>query len=155
MVLEVTRRQFLLVNAAAGLAALSQPLLTAVLGPELTAEQRNTLLLIAKTLFPHEHADEKLYANAVRAIEMRCRTDADASRVVTKGINAVAAACADRSKCASVLESMRGSEFFRLAYAEALESVYGAPETWDIFAGRVSASKPGATTAPGPAKTKK
>ena len=143
MVLEVTRREFLLVNAAAGMAAaLSPTVFGAFLGPELSAEQRNTLLLIAKTLFPHEEADDKLYLDAVKAIEMRCRTDTKISRIVTSGIAEVSAACGgragttDRNKCAQLLKAMESSDFFRLVYAESLEHVYGSSETWTIFAGR-------------------
>jgi len=136
MVLEITRREFLLVNVAAGLAALTSPLFSAVLGPELNAEQRSTLLLIAKTLFPHEHADEKLYFNAVNAIEMRCRADSRVSRIVTSGIAMVSAACesrSDRNKCAEVLRKMESSDFFRIVYAETLENVYGSPDVWSVF----------------------
>jgi hypothetical protein len=144
MVLEVTRREFLLVNAAAGVAAaLSPALFSAVLGPALSDEQRETLLLITKTLLPHERADDKLYVNAVNAIEMRCRKDSKISRIVTSGIGEVSAACGSRAgtpargKCTQVLKAMESSDFFRLVYAETLENVYGSPDTWNIFAGRL------------------
>src|SRR5436309_2116994 len=114
---ELTRREFLQINAAAGLAAFTPTLFSASPGPELTSEERSALLLVARTLFPHDHMDDSLYFMAVGAIEGRCRADARISRIVTSGIAMLRAACegrladAGKRKCSDLLKGIEKGSF--------------------------------------------
>lgn len=128
---ELNRREFLEVSAAASLAGLVE----IRIGHELTAEERRTLLAVVRTLFPRG-GDDQGYFRAARAIEWRCTSDATAYKVVTDGLGSLDRAfgggfegAGERSRI-RLLKAAEDTPFFRLVYAETLESLYGSPEAW-------------------------
>ena len=135
MVYEPTRREFLLLNLSAGLAVLLEP----GLGQPLSQAERRTLLGIARTLFPHSNAHDNLYAGAIDALETRCRCDATTLDIVRRGTNLLESATGGHfSESTShtrtrLLKTLEERPFFRIVYAEMLQSLYGSPTMWLLF----------------------
>jgi len=138
MSFELTRREFVLVNMSVGLTALLHlPCRLA-----LTPRERDTLFTVGRTLFPHDNA-EAAYQRAVNAVEQRCLADPETFYAVTRGVSRLDAAAvggfatADRQTRVAVLRPMMRTRFFRVVYAETLDSLYGRPEVWQIFSRRI------------------
>jgi hypothetical protein len=134
---ELTRREFLEISAAAGLAALN-----ARPSAELTSEERRTLLAVVRTLFPHDHIGDGPYLRVVDAIQKRCHGDAAAFKAVTGGTAALESASGARFATANdrtrteLLKLERDSLFFRVVYREALQGLYGSRDSWSLFTPR-------------------
>jgi hypothetical protein len=138
MVLELTRREFLLSNLAWGLAAVSPIALTR----EFTQAEERVLGAIARTIFPDEWISEEAIQRGLRSIATHCGEDTNAFGVVTSGTAVLDAAC-PAGFCAEgpgervrILERIDSSQFFRLVYSHALEGIYGCADVWPAIATR-------------------
>ena len=131
----VTRRDFLLVNVSAGIAAL----LPSVLRRGLTTQEQQTLLAVARTIFPHDNVPDRVYLRAIARVDARCRADPTIANALARGLTALEWACPNSfarmsaSARISVLRVIRSGRFFNVAYAELLEALYGPPEMWMLF----------------------
>jgi hypothetical protein len=129
---ELTRRQFLWINTAAGVATVTRPLFALDLRPE----ERRTLLVAARTLFPHDGLGDRPYLRAVAAIAERCRRDAAVLDSVRRGVRSLERAClgcftsAPEPIRVSAFKGLEGSRFFWVVYDEGLESLYGTQDMW-------------------------
>lgn len=136
MVFVITRREFLLLNAAFGAGAFAPAIFGSLLVQRFTMEEYRTLIAVARTLFPHDRVDDSVYQEAVDAIEARCCANAQIFSTVRSGIaaleNASGGPFADMSAQARValLKSMEGGSFFQLVYKETLDTLYGSPAVW-------------------------
>jgi len=133
---DLTRREFIEVSAAltVTMAALSDT----HRGHDLNAEERDTLIVMIRTVFPHTVRDN-VYRDAVEVINLRCRNDPATFVDVTAGVAALEAKAGNKfsrlpeAARISLLTSIEGSAFFRVVVSEALESLYGSSGMWTMF----------------------
>jgi hypothetical protein len=133
MVLDMNRRSFL-VNVSAGVA-----ILTAVrLDQRLSSQELTTLQSIAKTIFP-SGADDRVYEDAARQLDRRCRLDAEHFQVLTRGIAAIEWTYGGRFSLqplrvrVRVLKDLEQTRFFHVVYSGLLESFFGPHDSWALF----------------------
>lgn len=145
--LELRRRHFLKVAggsafmslvAGTGMGALSTEAWSAPL-KSLTDHEGRTLLMMARTLFPHDFLADSYYMNVVSSIDGKASGDAATRSAVADGVKKLDAAYKGGFKNASekarvrVLKTMEGSSFFSMVYGETLNGLYGNPDIWKIF----------------------
>ena len=90
---EVGRRDFLKLGAGAlvslyvgaGMTAVSKPAFAGSL-VDLSVAEGKTLMMVTKTLFPHDHIDDGYYMNVGAAIDAKCSGDPDSLRMVKSAI---------------------------------------------------------------------
>jgi hypothetical protein len=135
MPFELTRREFVLVNVTAGIGLLTHVPITA----GLSHEEANTLLAVARTMFPHDNAGDDPFKHAVNAINDECLQDPQVCRTITRGISALNRCCpggfatADRRHRVTSLKTMIDSRFFLTVYSQTLTSLYAKPCMWEMF----------------------
>ena len=138
MVFDLTRREFL-ISMGAG------PTLAAPYGwipgglDGFQMRELQTLLVVARTLFPHSALDATHYVRVVEAICRCCERNASAMKCVSEGLTTLRsyAASFDTASEATrieILKTMEMTDFFRVLYTQALENLYGDPGIWDVFA---------------------
>jgi hypothetical protein len=138
MVLEMTRRSFL-VNVTASVAILT----TVRLDQKLSADELRTLQSIARTIFP-SRADERIYQEAVRQLDRRCRLDGELFYVVTRGVAAIEWTYGGQFSSqpqkirVRVLKEIEKTRFFMVVYSAFLESFFGPHESWTLFLGKAA-----------------
>ena len=139
---EVGRREFLKQGSGAlislflgaGLATTSKPAFSGVLS-ELNVSEANTLLMVARTLFPHDHLDDGYYMNVVAAIDSKC-SDSSTLRMVKGAISNLEDGSFSSSSEISrenMLKAIEGSEFFTMMYGETVNGLYLNKEVWQIM----------------------
>src|SRR4051794_19169807 len=115
MVVDLTRRQFIALNASASIVALFPWLRNTGLNDA----ERRTLVQVARTLFVHDDAPDAPYIRAVARVDIRCANDPTLSRVIKNGINTLQWTCADTFAIASrqtrvrALTALKGTGFFQ------------------------------------------
>jgi hypothetical protein len=144
---EVTRRRFLRLGSDAfilsllvgsGIVPVSRPAFAGEM-QVLSKEQANTLLAVARTLFPHDNVADGYYMNVVAAIDVKCAQDDKTRSMVVEGLarlnRAIGMPFAEASESAreNLLRTMEKSPFFQLAYGEALNGLYGNHEIWKML----------------------
>jgi hypothetical protein len=132
VVIDLTRRQFL-ISVATGVTvmpAVGWPFLDQFV--MFRSEEAQTLLAMAKTLFPHPRIGDSDYMRAVAAIYLRCDADETVSDSVRSGLAVLGPrfASATEPVRVAVLKRMEGTWFFRVVYVETLESLYGSAGIW-------------------------
>jgi hypothetical protein len=136
MVFDITRRDFLLVNAMTSIAVLT----ARRDGQELSAIELRTLRAVAETLFPMQLQRAEVYDRALDALRRRCRVDDDAFETVTTGLAALEWTCGGRfatssaRRRVSVLKEIESSPFYVVVYGELLEQLYSHAGSWSLFA---------------------
>src|SRR5258707_1387622 len=65
MSIEITRREFIVTNLAASLAALAEKRID----QQLSNQERRTMLAMARTIFPHDQAADAEYTRAIAIME--------------------------------------------------------------------------------------
>jgi hypothetical protein len=53
----------------------------------LSTKERQTLLVVIRTLFPHDNFDEIVYSKAVNALDSRARRDEGVLQLLSQGLN--------------------------------------------------------------------
>ena len=140
---EVGRRDFLKLGAGAlvslyvgaGMTAVSKPAFAGSL-VDLSVAEGKTLMMVTKTLFPHDHIDDGYYMNVVAAIDAKCSGDPDSLRMVRSAIeklDSVNFSNAAEVSRENILGEMEGSEFFSMVYGETVNGLYLNKEIWNIF----------------------
>lgn len=151
--LELRRREFLKVAsgsafmslvAGSGLATVSAEAWSAHHLKALSEAEGRTLLVFARTLFPHDFLADSFYGAVVHSIDAKAAASAETRRMVTDG-----AAQVDRlarrnfddqsfdqlieKNRVRILKTIEKSPFFGFMYGETLGGLYGNPEIWKIF----------------------
>ena len=135
MVLDVTRREFLLVNVTTSVAILLHPRLE----QELTPVERRTLLAVSRTIFRHDHLSDALYLRAVSAVEARCREDVATFHELLAALKVLELRCRGSFSTATfnsrseAIKDLEESQFFAIVYKETLDSLYGLRGSWAVF----------------------
>jgi hypothetical protein len=135
MVIDLTRREFIALNASVGLAALVPWLENA----RLSDDDRHAMVMVARTMFPHDRAPDHNYLRAVARLDARCGNNAALSYVVRNGLAVLQSRCGQRftkleaGARVAVLMTMSGTLFFRTIYGEVLEGLYGPADSWGLF----------------------
>jgi hypothetical protein len=141
---QVDRRAFILNTSGVltGMLTLGGPL--AALAPSrswavdlvaLTSAEAATLLVMARTIAPHDRLEDAAYALVVRAV------DADASKspatldVLRKGIVQLGAGFAHAPEAARVdsLKKLEHTPFFELLRGQTLQVLYATPMAYALF----------------------
>jgi hypothetical protein len=145
--LEKARREFLRAGGSAfalslmlgtGLSSYTAPSQAAPLRA-LSEAQANTLLSMARTLFPHDRLDDSYYMAAVQSLDAKAAGDAKTRDMIAAGIQRLDRATgkpfAEQSEQAreNILKTMEKSDFFQTVYGETLNGVYGNHAVWDMF----------------------
>lgn len=145
--LELRRRHFLKVAggsafmslvAGTGMTAIATEAWSAPL-KALSEHEGRTLLVMARTLFPHDFLADSYYMNIVNSVDAKAASDAGAKAAVAEGVKRLDAAYKGGFKNASeksrvrVLKTMEGTPFFSMMYGETLGGLYGNPDIWKIF----------------------
>ena len=139
---EVGRREFLKQGSGAlislflgaGLATINKPAFSGVLN-ELNVAEGRTLLVVARTLFPHDHIDDGYYMNIVAAIDAKC-ADPATLRMIREYITKLEASSFNSASEISreiTLKAIEGSEFFKMIYGETVNGLYLNKEVWRIM----------------------
>lgn len=103
----------------------------------LSGEQAKALLVMGRTLFPHDMLDDRFYQNAVNALDAKAAEDTQVRSQLLDGIaqlnaNGAFAGMKEDARVA-VLKKMEDSAFFQSVYGESLNGLYGNPEVWKLF----------------------
>ncbi len=136
---DLTRRQFFAVNIAAAIAAYFPHGIVGS-GLSLGSAECYTLLMIVRTLFPHDRAEDCCYSRAIASIAARCRVDRDTSELITASLAKLdhdaggSFATAALQIRISALKKHAGQAFFELIYAEMLRTTYESDDLWAMVA---------------------
>jgi hypothetical protein len=104
----------------------------------LSDHESRTLLIMARTLFPHDFLADRYYLNIVAAIDAKAAGDDHTLRMVRDGLAALDKTGSpfthmSEDARANALRGIEQSEFFTFVHAETLTNLYGNPEIWKIF----------------------
>src|SRR4051812_27534563 len=123
---EITRREFIVTNLAASLAVLAQKRAD----QQLSSEERDTLLAMARTIFPHDQAADMEYVRAIAIAERTWESDNTTFLTVLDGIKSIEWTCGGRfctigdAARVKLLSSIKNSRFFKLVYRDLLNGLY-------------------------------
>jgi hypothetical protein len=145
--LEMARREFLRSGGSllvlsmvlgSGLTAWPRPAQPAALQALSDADAR-TLLVMTRTLFPHDMLDDGYYMAVVQSIDAKAAGDAKTRAMVAEGIAALNGTSArpfvelsERGRVA-VVTTLEGGDFFGLVYGETINGLYGNHAVWAMF----------------------
>ena len=140
-----SRRDFLCTTSfvAVGLATggsmiLAPDLAWALSTTAIDAQAAQTLLVMARQLFPHRLGDQ-YYAAVVEAVDKQAASDADFRKLITDGVAQLDAArgiaFVQLSNAArnAVLKSVEGSEFFAAMRTATINNLYSNPLVYRFF----------------------
>jgi hypothetical protein len=141
-----TRRDFLSTTSfvAVGLATGG----TMILAPDfawalstkaIDAHAAETLLVMARQLFPHERLGDQYYAVVVEAVDKQAASDAAVRKLVTDGVGRLDAARGiafvqlSNGARDAVLKSVEGGEFFSAMRTATINNLYRNPLVYRFF----------------------
>ncbi len=144
----MNRRQFLRTSgtAAAGAAALSLPIITAPdkswaleLSGTLDQHTADTLLVMARRLYPHRTLNDMYYGRVVESLDLSAKADVELKRLLTEGVTKLDAAKHVRFLDLSpgyqveVLEGMESDPFFQKVRSTEVVALYNDELVWRHF----------------------
>lgn len=93
------------------------------------------LLAVARTIAPHDGLEDVAYAVVTKAVDTAMAADEHVRRLVKSGLAGLGADFAGRSEAARVaaLRAIEHSEFFQLARAKTLGTLYSTDIAWAHF----------------------
>ena len=139
----IARRQFLKTTGIlTGALAAGSPL--ALLAPvrawaidleALTSAEGRTLLMVARTIVPHDQLDDAAYAIVVRSIDADAARDAATLAMLRAGIRRLGAgfAAAAESERVRRLKTIERSPFFQTLRGKTLGTLYATPIAYAYF----------------------
>ncbi len=139
----IPRRQFLRsTGVLTGVLAAGSPL--ALLAPSrawavelqaLTSAQGRTLLMVSRTLCPHDGLDDAAYAAVVRSIDTVAEQDPRTRSVLRAGIRGLGADFASAPEAVRVkrLKAIESSAFFKTLRTQTLATLYATPMAYAYF----------------------
>ena len=146
---KVSRRDFLATSGAitfavgAGMVAGPQGA-WAVSVKNLKPETMQTLIQMARDIYPHDHLADKYYAGAVAGYDDQAGEDKDLKYLIEDGVTALdtMAAAQHRGRYVGVgwesdrvvlLEQIQDGPFFQKIRGGLVTGIYGNPEVWPLF----------------------
>ena len=138
------RRDFLKQTAVASMIlGVGIPMATPVAaGPlkALSGHEGQSLLMMARTLFPHDFLSDSYYAGIVSSIDGKAAGDAKTKSTVQEGVKMLDSyggkfANLDEASRTSILKSIEKArpDFFGTVYGETIGGLYGNQEIWKIL----------------------
>jgi hypothetical protein len=138
------RRDFLKQTAVASMIlGVGIPIATPVAaGPlkALSADEGHSLLMMARTLFPHDFLGDSYYMNIVNSLDAKAAGDAKAKATIQDGVKMLDSyggkfAMKDEASRTSILQSIEKAraDFFGMVYGETVGGLYGNQEIWKIL----------------------
>jgi len=103
------------------------------------AHTAQTLLVVARQLFPHERLGDQYYAAVVDAVDKQAAGDPAVRKVVTEGVARLDGARGipwiqlSNGARNAVLKSMEGSEFFNALRTATINNLYTNPLVYRYF----------------------
>jgi hypothetical protein len=148
------RRDFLKQTAVASMIlGVGIPMaMPAAAGPlkALSEHEGHSLLMMARTLFPHDFLGDSYYMNVVNSIDGKAAGDAKAKAMVQSGVATLDSyggkfAQMDEHSRTSVLQSVEKTkaDFFGMVYGETVGGLYGNQEIWKILGFEGSSTEKG------------
>ena len=135
MIFSITRRGFVLIGIALGLATRARSIADQVAGG-FTSEQRQTVRLILQTIFRHESATDAEFGEVINQLEKLCLDDPKLFAMARSAITSLELESfdtADHSERVKQLSKVRSTSFYRTLYRVGLEGLYGSKRVWDFF----------------------
>jgi hypothetical protein len=146
---KVSRRDFLATSGAitfavgAGMVAGPQGA-WAVSVKNLKPETMQTLIQMARDIYPHDHLADKYYAGAVAGYDDQAGEDKDLKYLIEDGVTALDAMAAAQhggryvgvgweSDRVVLLEQIQDGPFFQKIRGGLVTGIYGNPEVWPLF----------------------
>lgn len=141
------RREFLktsatvVVGTAAAISGVSAIANAAIGTPQLTTlqpHQGETLLKMARRIFPHKRLDNAPYWNVVREIDAAAKADAAIAKLISEGIEVLDGGgkrfidLAQKEQTAA-LKKIQASPFFQEVRKVELQALYSDPAVWKAF----------------------
>jgi hypothetical protein len=139
----IPRRQFLeTTGLLTGVLAAGSPL--ALLAPgrawaidlmRLTSAEGRTLMMVARTIVPHDKLDDAAYAVVVRALDANAVADAGALTLLRAGARELGAdfATAGEPERVRRLKAVEASRFFQTMRSATLGNLYATPMAYAYF----------------------
>jgi hypothetical protein len=103
------------------------------------AHAAQTLLVMARQLFPHERLGDQYYAAVVEAVDKRAASDSAVRKLVTDGVAQLDAARGiafvqlSNGARDAVLKSVERGEFFTAMRTATINNLYGNPLVYRFF----------------------
>lgn len=103
------------------------------------AHAAQTLLVMARQLFPHERLGDQYYAVVVEAVDKQAASDAAVRKLVTDGVarldavRGIAFVQLSNGARDAVLKSVEGGEFFSAMRTATINSLYRNPLVYRFF----------------------
>jgi len=123
---------------AGGISVFTKPAFSGVL-KEFTADEGKTILMVGRTMFPHDQIDDGYYMNMVETVDNTCAANTAALRHARDTINSLnkdaggSFADAVESSREAILANYESSDFFKMVYGSTINSIYGNREIWKLF----------------------
>ncbi len=143
---ELSRRDFLRTTGAVATTVAAGT--TIILGPDcawalsttsLDGHTAQSLLVMARQLFPHDRVGEQYYAAVVEAVDKEAAGDAGLRKLLSDGVAQLDRGrdtpWAERDEGARVaaLKSIETSEFFTTMRTKTINNLYGNPAVFQLF----------------------
>ncbi len=116
----------------------------------LSDQEARALLMMARTLFPHDFLGDSFYMNIVNSIDAKAAADAKAKTMLQSGIQTLDSyggkfAQMDEHSRTSILQSVEKTkgDFFGMVYGETVGGLYGNQEIWKILGFEGSSTEKG------------
>lgn len=146
---KVSRRDFLATSGAITF-AVGAGMVTgpqgawAVSVKNLKPETMQTLIQMARDIYPHDHLADKYYAGAVAGYDDQAGEDKDLKYLIEDGVTALDAMAAAQhggryvgvgweSDRVVLLEQIQDGPFFQKIRGGLVTGIYGNPEVWPLF----------------------
>ncbi len=101
----------------------------------LTTAEAATLMVMARTIAPHDKLDDAAYALVIKAVDEAAFKDDHIRKTIKEGITSLGAGFATRpeSERVAVLKKIESSEFFQTMRLKALQVLYATPMAYAYF----------------------
>ncbi|MDQ3261810.1 MAG: gluconate 2-dehydrogenase subunit 3 family protein [Pseudomonadota bacterium] len=148
------RREFLKQTAVASMIlGAGIPMATPVAAGPLKAlsdHEALSVLMMARTLFPHDFLADSYYMNIVNSIDAKAAGDAKAKTLLQSGVQTLDSyggkfVQMDEHSRTSILQSLEKTktDFFGMVYSETVGGLYGNQEIWKILGFEGSSTEKG------------
>ena len=139
----IARRHFLkttgqlmgVLAAGSSLALIAPARVWAIDLEALTSDEARVLLMVARTIAPHDKLEDAAYALVVRAIDVDAASDRTTLRMLRAGIGRLGVGFASATEAERVrgLEAIESSRFFQTLRGKTLGTLYSSPIAYAYF----------------------
>lgn len=142
---ELSRRDFLRTTSVLATTVAAGG--TIIFGPDhawalsttsLDGHTAQTLLIMARQLFPHDRVEEQYYAAVIEAVDKEAASNAALRKLLTDGVAQLDRGGGpwmerDEGARETALKSIDGSEFFSAMRTRTINNLYGNPAVFKLF----------------------